>query len=199
MTADGGLPPLPYEQWDQAAKDRLPGFLRRPERYGPGRAPMPRVLGLFAHHVDLGAAWMGFTETLAGPEATLDPRLRELAILRVAWRTRCAYEWLQHARIGRAAGLDDQELAGVARSPDAGAWTPVERAVLEAVDQVVARAAVDGPTWAALAADLEEAQLLELLFVIGGYLCFSAVVNSVGLAADPPTEPVPPLPGPDGA
>ena len=74
--------------------------------------------------------------------------------------------------------------------PAAAVWTPVERSVLEAVDQIIDFSRVEDATWQALAAYLEPPQLLELTFVIGGYLCFAVVANSVRLEPDPPTEPV---------
>ncbi len=188
-----GLPPLPVDQWTDEAKTVLPGYLRRPELYLSGKPdaqPMPQALGLFAHHVGLGAAWMTFTEFLAGERSTLDPALRELAVLRVAWRTGSAYEWKQHTRIGLGTGLTTTQLHALPDGPEAAVWTPVERSVLEAVDQILDLSRVEDATWQALAAYLEPPQLLELTFVIGGYLCFAVVANSVRLEPDPPTEPV---------
>ena len=123
-----GLAPLPVDQWGDEAKAVLPRYLRRPELYLSGKPdtpPMPQTLGLFAHHVDLGAAWMTFTELLAGARSTLDPTLRELAIFRVAWRTGSVYEWKQHPRIGLGTGLTNAQLhtlpdGPVARALDAG-------------------------------------------------------------------------------
>lgn len=40
-----------------------------------------------------------------GAEPSLDPRFRELAIMRVAWLTKSNYEWTQHWRIARAIGV----------------------------------------------------------------------------------------------
>ena len=188
-----GLPPLPVDQWTDEAKTVLPGYLRRPELYLSGKPdaqPMPQALGLFAHHVGLGAAWMTFTEFLVGERSTLDPALRELAVLRVAWRTGSAYEWKQHTRIGLGTGLTTEQLHALPDGPAAAVWTPVERSVLQAVDQIIDLSRVEDATWRALAAYLEPPQLLELTFVIGGYLCFAVVANSVRLEPDPPTEPV---------
>ena len=192
--ADGvGIRPLPVEEWSQEAHAVLPGFLRRPELYlsgGPDAKPMPQALGLFAHHVQLGAAWMGFTELLVSDRTTLDGRTRELAILRVAWQAHSNYEWKQHCRIGLANGLTNQELYAIPDGPAAPGWSDVERAVLEAVDQIVSSARVSAPTWRALAAHFDAAQLLELTFTIGGYLCFAAVASSARMEPDPPTEPL---------
>jgi 4-carboxymuconolactone decarboxylase len=184
------LAPLPFEQWSDAAKEVLPRFLRRPELYLSGEHPMPQSLGLFAHHVELGAAWMTFSELLAGPAAALDQRHRELAILRVAWRAGSNYEWMQHIRIGTHAGLTTEELYALPEGPASPLWGPLERLILEAADQIVERCRIGDATWAGLAEHLAPAQLLELTFLVGSYLCFAAVLNSVGMAADPPTEPI---------
>src|SRR4051812_37228232 len=47
-------------------------------------------------------------------QSTLQPRIRELLILRVAWRCRAAYIWSHHEVIGRSAGLTDDDLAASA-------------------------------------------------------------------------------------
>jgi alkylhydroperoxidase family enzyme len=43
----------------------------------------------------------------------LDPRVREIAILRVAHATRAPYEWSQHVELGRAVGVTDADIAAV--------------------------------------------------------------------------------------
>ena len=192
------LSPLPIEEWDDAARAVLPTYLRRPELYlsGPDALPMPKVLGLLAHHLPLGEAWMAFNQALV-QQAALDAQLRELIILRVAWRTRSAYEWGQHIRIGKQAGLTVEQLHAVPEGAGAAVWSPVERALLAATDQMIERHRVDDATWNELADHFDDTQLLELLFVAGSYLCFAVIVNSARLEPDPPTEPVdaPVLPG----
>ncbi|MGF7236731.1 MAG: carboxymuconolactone decarboxylase family protein [Frankia sp.] len=187
------LAPLPVEQWDDEARSVLPRYLRRPELYlsgAPDALPMPKVLGLFAHNVRLSESFLAFTNLLASDNATLDPRYRELVILRVAWRTRSAYEWSQHIRIGVHAGLTTEHLYAIPQGPEAEVWTPVERALLATTDQVIDQPRVNDETWQILATHFDPAQILELSFLIGGYLCLASVLNNVGLQPDPPTEPI---------
>lgn len=187
------IPPLPVEEWSESARTVLPRYLRRPELYlsgGPDAAPMPQALRLFAHHVELGASWMAFSNLLAGEHATLSPRERELAILRVAWKSGSDYEWKQHVRIGARSGVTTDELYAIPQGSDAESWAPLDRAILEAVDQIADSYRIEPATWSALADHFDHTQMLELLFVIGGYLCFAAVTNSTGLTPDPPTEEV---------
>jgi alkylhydroperoxidase family enzyme len=168
-------------------------FLRRPERYlsgTPDAPPMPVVLEMFAHHLPLGASWLPFTEMLAGEDATLTATHRELLILRVAWRTRSGYEWAQHARMGADAGLSDTQIDAVPEGPSATVWTPLEQALLRAVDEMIDDNEVSDTTWADLASQFAPPEIFELLFVIGGYLCLAAVLNSIGLQGTlPPGAP----------
>ena len=186
------LQPLPFARWDETTRSTLLQFLRRPEVYlsgAPDAPPMPVVLEMFAHHLPLSAAWLPFTEMLASDDATLRPNQRELLILRVAWRTRSGYEWNQHTRMGVEAGLSRAQVAAVAKGPSAEMWTPLERALLTAVDEIVDDHVLGDATWDALASHFGPAEMFELLFVVGGYVCLAGVLNSIGLqtqAALPP-------------
>ena len=72
--------------------------------------------------------------------------------------------------------------------PAAAVWTPLERTLLTAVDEMIDDHAVGDATWAALAAHFEPAAMFELLFLVGGYLCLAAVLNSIGLQGALPEE-----------
>ena len=47
-------------------------------------------------------------------KGNLPPRIREIVILRVAWRTGSDYEWGQHVRIGLDSGLARDEIDALA-------------------------------------------------------------------------------------
>jgi alkylhydroperoxidase family enzyme len=178
------LSPIPFSEWDEQTRTALLAHLRRPEIYlsgGPEARPMPVVMELFAHHVPVGESFMSFTDTLAGEDATLEPRVRELLILRVAWRTGSGYEWNQHHRMGGDEGLTAAQLKAVAQGAADPIWSPKERALLTAVDEMIDHFEVSDPTWDLLAEAFLPAQLFEMLFVVGGYLALAAVLNSIGL------------------
>jgi 4-carboxymuconolactone decarboxylase len=178
------LAPVPFAEWDDETRTTLLAFLRRPERYlsgAPDAPPMPIVLEMFAHHLPLSASWLPFTEMLASDDSKLRAEHRELSILRVAWRTRSGYEWSQHSRMGIDAGLTEQQIQAVTVGPAADVWTPLERTLLSTVDDMIDEHAVGDATWVELAAHFGPAAILELLFLIGGYLCLAAVLNSIGL------------------
>jgi 4-carboxymuconolactone decarboxylase len=183
------LTPVPFAEWDEQTRTRLLAYLRRPELYlsgAPEAPPMPVVMELFAHHVPLSETFLAFTDMLAGDQAKLAPAVRELVILRVAWRTGSGYEWNQHARMAGEAGMTETQVQAVAEGPGATVWTAGERALLSAVDEMVEGFAVGDDTWARLADSFDAPQLFELLFVVGGYLCLATVLNSIGLRGELP-------------
>ena len=75
---------------------------------------VPNVMGTMLRHPDLASAWFPYSAMLLRAGA-IDDRLREIVILRVGWRTRAEYEWVQHVRLGRRHGLDDDDFAAIAR------------------------------------------------------------------------------------
>ena len=183
------MEPVPFAEWGEETRAILLSHLRRPDLYlsnTPDAPPMPIVLELFANHVPLSETFLSFTDMMASDQSKLEPRLRELAILRVAWRTRSGYEWNQHRRMGGDEGLTDAQLAAVQDGPASAVWTSTERAVVTAADEMIDDFTVSDETWAALTSSFEAASLFELLFVIGGYLCLAAVLNSIGLRGDMP-------------
>ena len=185
------LAPLPVAQWDEHTREALRGHVRAADRYlsgEPEAPPMPNVLGVLAHHGELAAAWLGYNGMLLDRPA-LDPRHRELVILRVAWRCRSDYEWDQHVRAATQLGVSAAQIEAVRGDPAASTWSPLERSLLAATDQLLIRHRVEDSTWSALARELDTRQLLELLFVAGSYLCLALVFNSVDLQPDPTRTP----------
>jgi alkylhydroperoxidase family enzyme len=153
---------------------------------------MPTRVGTLAHHPQLAIRWLAYTDVLLRTPA-LPVRLRELALLRVAYRTRSVYERTQHVRLKDRYGITADEVAALAAGASAPIWAPRERHVLAAADQLLDRYGVDDETWAGLAAGLDERQLLELLFLVGTRACLGMVFNSCGIEMD---QDVPVIPFP---
>jgi 4-carboxymuconolactone decarboxylase len=183
------LAPLPRERWDGDVRDALrTGFSEEAAiRFlsdGPDAIPMPNVVATLMHHPQLAGPFLAYNSVLLRRPA-LDPRLRELMVLRVAWRTRARYEWAQHVRLAQRAGVSSAEIDAIAGGPDADGWTPLEARLLAATDQLIDDYRVDDATWRALAAELDPRQLVELVFVVGTYTGLAMAFNSFGLQLDP--------------
>ena len=132
---------LPPEEWPAEMSDALaalrPANPRHP--FPPRRDDRPKglnVLGTLAHHPELARAYHTFNgHVLFG--TTLTPRQRELLVLRVAAVRRCEYEWAQHVVLAGDAGLAPEEIARVAEGPDAAGWSPLDGAMVRAVDELL--------------------------------------------------------------
>jgi alkylhydroperoxidase family enzyme len=158
---------------------------------------MPNVLTTMMRHPTMAGPFLAYNNVLLRAPA-LEPRLRELMVLRVAWRTRSEYEWVQHVRMAARSGITADEVEAIGAGATAASWSELEADLLAATDQLLDRFRIDDESWARLAQHLDERQLLEVLFVVGTYTCLAMAFNSVGLALDPELDAVaaPPLPEP---
>jgi 4-carboxymuconolactone decarboxylase len=145
--------------------------------------PMPPILGLLGRHVGLTGPWLRYNAALF-EHGLLDARTRELLILATARRTGSSYVWREHVAMATAAGLRADEIERLAAGMDL-ASTPLDDALLRAVDELIAEHVVGDDTWRVLTHHFDERELLEMLFVVGTYACLVMVLNSAGLHAVP--------------
>ena len=124
----------------------------------------------------------------------LPVRLRELIIMRIGWITNSEYEWAQHWRIALGLGVPESDLLAVRNWPGTDRFGPADRAVLSAVDEVVAAGSMSQETWAACVEHVsgEPAALVELVSVIGLWTMVSGVLRTLDIPLESGTEPWPP-------
>ena len=166
------LPPLPADQWDEAVQRALAPMLP-----ADGPRDANNALATFAHHPALAKAFLRFNIHLLY-SSTLPPRVRELAILRIAHRRQCAYEWTHHVTLAREAGLRDDEIAAVRRGEAADEF---ERAVLAGVDELDEKSRMSDETWATLGERLNDRQRMDLVFTVGCYTLLAMAFNTFGV------------------
>jgi len=153
-----------------------------PER-GGDRPRGLNVLGTLAHHPALTRAYHTFNGHVLFA-TTLSERQRELLVLRVAAVRGSEYEWLQHVVLGRDVGLDGDDMARIAAGPGAEGWAALDAALVRAVDELLADAFIADDTWAALAAELDERQLMDLVFTVGAYDALAMALRSFRVPLD---------------
>ncbi|HKT02922.1 MAG TPA: carboxymuconolactone decarboxylase family protein [Rugosimonospora sp.] len=184
------------------ARIRFPGQPRRPgeARLAPGgrgdlgwvnwalcRAvarrfgtSVPHVFSTLGRNRRLFRPWLRFAARLM-PYGTLARADAELVILRVAVVCGSDYEWYQHVRLARRAGLTDQEIERVGTGPDAPGWTDPQRALLSAADELVGRGTLTDATWKQLLSGYDEARLIELCLLVGHYQMLAGTLNALGV------------------
>jgi 4-carboxymuconolactone decarboxylase len=99
--------------------------------------------------------------------AELSPKLREIAILRIANLTGSEYEWTQHVPIALEVGVTQQRIDDIAKWKRSNSFNPVEKAVLQYTDEVAQNVKVMNETYNALKGFLNERCIVELTVSIG--------------------------------
>ncbi|WP_435217784.1 carboxymuconolactone decarboxylase family protein [Luminiphilus sp. nBUS_07] len=128
--------------------------------------------------------FMGWGGYILSSDNDLSPRDRELVILRTGYNWQSGYEWAQHARIGSACGLSDEEIQRIKAGPQATGWSHRDRALLNATDNLTNDAFISDTNWAALS-DFSEKQRMDLVMTVGQYTQVSMMLNSFGVQLDP--------------
>ncbi len=118
------------------------------------------------------------------PRGSLPRRDTELLILRVADNCGCSYEWQQHDRIARAAGLDGDAVARVRVGPGADGWSQRQTLLLLAADELHAQRDISDELWTRLCAELSDVELIELCMLVGHYEMLAMTLNSLRVQPD---------------
>ena len=173
------IEPLSLDTADASVRDHL----GRLTQLRGTDARLLNVFGTLAHHPALLQHWLAFATYLL-TATTLEPRLRELVVLRVGWVCRSPYEWGQHVLVGRNAGVGPADLHRLALGPDADGWSAPERAALRAADQLLGRRTLDDEHWNDLARHFSTQQIMDLVFLVGQYQLVSSALNALRVERD---------------
>ncbi|MCA2355841.1 carboxymuconolactone decarboxylase family protein [Mycobacterium intracellulare] len=180
------LAPLAADQWGDAEYAAfgvllgIPG--ERVPRAGSGHALDPLkfdIIGLLARHPEMARAFLTFNGFLLR-HGELSPRLRELAILRVAQTRRSAFFWGEHTRVALNSGVSEDDIARLAEGNEG--FSGVDSLVLSATDELLAVGRVDDGTWERLVGALHTHAAMELIFVVGTYVMLAMAFHTWGLA-----------------
>lgn len=151
----------------------------------------PNIFTTLARHRRLFRRWLRFAGALM-PGGVLARAESELVILRVAHNCGCDYERSHHERLAQAAGLDADEVARVAAGPDAPGWSPRQRLLLRAADELHDTRTIGDRLWDELRPELSDVELIELCMLVGHYEMVAMTVNALAVQPDPPPTGPPP-------
>lgn len=166
---------LPYVDPNEASPD---------VREAMQALPPLNIFALLAHAESALGPYLGFAGVLL-TQLELDPKLRELAILLVAARTGAEYEWVQHAGISRALGIDEAQIDAVARGDlQAACLESDAQALLRFTSEVLEGSRAGEETFADLASRFPPRQIIELLLVIGNYHMLARIMNTLDIDID---------------
>ncbi len=178
------FPPIPREQLDDAQRAVFDAIASGPRGgvVGPFNVLLraPAAISDAAQRLGAGLRFTG----------ALNDRLREIAILTVSRRWSAQFEWFAHHPIAVTAGVDPAPLERLRQGGDPGFTDATEQLVWRLSRAVLDRGRLDDAEFAAGRDALGEAQLVELLTVLGYYTLLSFILN-VGEVAVPEPKPFP--------
>jgi AhpD family alkylhydroperoxidase len=151
----------------------------------------PNVFTTLARHRGLFRPWLRFAGALM-PGGLLPRAETELLILRVAENCGCEYEWEQHERFAREAGLTDEQIQRVRRGSTAEGWSERSALLLRAADELHVQRTISDPLWTQLSGLLSTPETIELCMLVGHYEMLAMTLNTLGVQPDAPSSARPP-------
>jgi alkylhydroperoxidase family enzyme len=156
-----------------------------------GRSPFPEdihpgnVFRMLALAPDVGAAALGFIYALL-TDSDLEPRLREIVILRAAQRSDAPYAFGQHAAIATSAGVPETQISSLQNGdvPD-DLFDELERAALAFADEVLDCSHFSDATFVRTRECFSPRQVVELLLTAGCFRMMSRLVTLLELELEP--------------
>ncbi len=144
------------------------------------RGSVPNIYRTFARHPDIFTPRLNFGRHLQR-ESTLPARDREVLINRIAWLSNAEYEWSAHTRLGREAGLSDEDIERITVGPEAPGGRAFDRTLLQATDELFMETMLSDSTWQALSESYDTHQMMDLVMTVGGYHMLAMALNSFGV------------------
>lgn len=126
---------------------------------------------------------------------SLPIRDREILILRTGFLCGAEYEWAQHVRIAREAGVGDAEISCIMAGMGLSAH---EDCLLAAASELWRASTISDEIWQDLSKRYTQEQLMDVVMTVGQYTLVSMVLNSFGVELESGGGWYPPLPKREG-
>ena len=149
------------------------------------RGTLINVYKLLLHAPPLAESWLNIVSA-ARYKTELDGRLREIAIIRVAYLNRTDYVVNQHVpELSVPEGVSVEESQALADWQTSKYFSPRERAALAYTDAMTRDIAVPDSVFDALRPHFSERQIVELTVLIGIYNMHTRVFMALGIDPEP--------------
>jgi alkylhydroperoxidase family enzyme len=164
-----------------------PDVAARLDQMMPKGMPPIALFRTFARNLPMCDAMADWGPYELSRRLSLTMRQREIAIDRTCARCGCEYEWGVHITFfADRVELTPAQITSLTHGgPDDPCWDdPAEQALIRVVDALHDTADVPDGLWAEIAGHLDQAQLLDLLVLVGWY----HAISYVGRVARVPLE-----------
>jgi 4-carboxymuconolactone decarboxylase len=151
------------------------------------KAPVINLFKAMGNSPKVGRNFVRLGNSILNPEI-LDPKLRELAILRVGNLLQSEYEFTKHVVIGKAAGVMPDQINDLSDWKSSKKFTDIERAVLQYTDEMTLNVKVSDSTFDNLKRFFDDATIVKLSVTIGYYGMVSRVLVALQIELEPGEE-----------
>ena len=163
------MPRTPLADFEPALKKRLEELWGTP----------PNLYHCLANHPALVAAWSDFSKALR--HGTRTPRaLRELVILRGAQLMRSEYEWAQHLKMARKAGVSEAQIAALPSWKTSAEFDAKEKAAL-LLAEAVTQGKVSDEVYAEAMRHFDHHDYVELSITAAFYAMVGRMLDAMGV------------------
>ena len=139
----------------------------------------PNLYHCLANHPGLVAAWSDFSKALRHDTRT--PRaLRELVILRGAQLMRSEYEWAQHLKMARKAGVTDAQIEALSSWKKSDLFDARQKAAL-ALAEAVTQGKVSDEVYAEAMRHFDHHDYVELSITAAFYAMVGRMLDAMGV------------------
>ena len=143
----------------------------------------PNLYHCLANHPRLVAAWSDFSKALRHDSRT--PRaLRELVILRGAQLMRSEYEWAQHLKMARKAGVREAQIAALSSWKSSPEFDAKEKAALLLADAVT-QGKVSDQVYSEAMRQFDHHDYVELSITAAFYAMVGRMLDAMGVPLEP--------------
>lgn len=189
----------------QVSRDEAPDEIAAlyDEWFGPGRDPVTEPGTATGTPGNWWTTWARAPELLKAMRsysyrsAPIDPKLREIALVRTGYARQSQFVFSQHCKAARREGVDEAKLAAVPYWTISDVFSAQERAVLAYVDGLILEAGrVHDQVFAALKRTLSDTQVLVLTYLINVYGMHAVSSKALRLEYDDVPDRIVEIPAP---
>ncbi|MGH1349992.1 MAG: carboxymuconolactone decarboxylase family protein [Methyloligellaceae bacterium] len=144
------------------------------------KAPPLNIYRMLAHAPTVAPGFLKMGGAIL-TASELDPKLRELVILRVGILSDASYEIYQHRRVAASVGLDEKKVAAVLNETDEPVLDDLEQLLVRFTDSVVKDVKAPDELFNEVSEKLSPRLLSELLLTIGFYMMVSRFLENTGV------------------
>jgi 4-carboxymuconolactone decarboxylase len=162
-----------------------PSYVARVMHQFPEQLQRTNIGRMLSYAPNALAPYYSFSFALLD-QLELDPKLRELTILRVAQRTEAQYAWTQHVALAQLVGVSDEQIAALLEGDTASEhFSAKEQLVLAFADEVLETPRLSDALFERMRRLFSPREIVELVLVVGWYWTAGRLMTSLDIEPDP--------------